>query len=224
MTENERQQAHVFLAPAEPPAVMPYLVALPAGHESDLSRQWPLLLFLHGAGERGTDLARVRGYGPPRRVDQGWDTPFLVVSPQCADGERWQPDLLAALLDEIEATYRVDPAREYITGLSMGGFGAWALALECPDRFAAMIPICGGGDPATVSAISHLPVWAFHGARDDVVPLQRTLDMVEALRAAGGDVRVTVYPDADHDSWTDTYANPEVYTWLLAHQRRDGSG
>jgi hypothetical protein len=124
-------------------------------------------------------------------------------------------ETLAALLEEIEQHYAVDPARIYVTGMSMGGFGTWAFATTYPDRCAAIAPICGGGNPARVGAIRHLPVWAFHGAQDPIVPLRRSAEMVTALRQCGGDVRFTVYPDAGHDAWTETYANPELYAWFL---------
>jgi predicted peptidase len=181
------------------------------------------MLFLHGAGERGDNLARIKVYGPPKLLEGKRDFPFVVASPQCPARERWHPDSLAALLDEIEATYRIDVDRLYVTGLSMGGFGTWALAIAQPRRFAAIAPICGGGKPDEVAAIKHVPVWAFHGARDRIVPLESSTRMVEALRDAGGDVRFTVYPDLGHDSWTPTYANPELYTWLLEHRRPGGT-
>jgi predicted peptidase len=202
---------------------MCYLLYLPEAYTVDPERRWPLMLFLHGAGERGDNLARIKVYGPPKLLESKRDFPFVVVSPQCPARERWRPDLLAALLDEIEATYRIDADRISVTGLSMGGFGAWALAIAQPQRFAAIVPICGGGKPDEVAAIKHVPAWVFHGARDKIVPLESSTMMVEALRAAGGDVRFTVYPELGHDSWTVTYANPELYTWLLEHRRPSGA-
>jgi predicted peptidase len=110
-----------------------------------------------------------------------------------------------------------------VTGLSMGGFGTWQLACEYPQRFAAIAPVCGGGEPGLASRIAHLPVWVFHGAKDTVVPLERSQEMVTALKQAGGEPTLTVYPDAGHDSWSATYANPELYDWFLAHTRRKAS-
>ncbi|GAB4454040.1 MAG: prolyl oligopeptidase family serine peptidase [Anaerolineae bacterium] len=198
-----------------------YLLFLPEGYNAGGARRWPLILFLHGAGERGDDLERVKIHGIPKVVEQRPDFPFVVVSPQCPRPSWWtaEVDALNALLDEVIATHAVDPARVYLTGLSMGGFGTWALAMAHPERFAAIAPICGGGDPHRVTALKDVPTWAFHGAQDEVVPMSETEQMVEALRAAGGDVRATVYPDADHDSWTATYDNPELYDWFLAHTR-----
>ncbi|MHB8973050.1 MAG: carboxylesterase family protein [Pirellulaceae bacterium] len=196
---------------------MNYLLYLPKEYAQ--KDAWPLLLFLHGAGERGDDLDRVKVHGPPKLIAAGKEFPFLVVSPQCPNKQWWQPHELSALLDEIVEKYRVDPARIYVTGLSMGGFGTWSLAGFSPNRFAALVPICGGGDPQTVKRFAHLPVWAFHGAKDSVVPLAASERMVEALKKANGTVKFTVDPEADHDSWTAAYDNPELYTWLLAQQR-----
>lgn len=196
-----------------------YLIYLPDGYENQES--WPLLLFLHGSGERGSDLELVKVHGPPKLISQGQSFPMIVVSPQCPTDERWKPVTLSALLDEIEERYHVDPDRIYVTGLSMGGFGTWALAEFSPERFAAVAPICGGGEKFWARRIGDLPVWAFHGDQDAGVPVERTLQMIEALQEKGGEPRVTIYPGVEHDSWTQTYANPELYEWLLAHRRRD---
>jgi predicted peptidase len=179
----------------------------------------PLILFLHGAGERGDDLSLVRALGIPRRIADGFELPALVLAPQCPSGQRWSPDALAWLLDETERTQAVDSDRICLTGLSMGGGGVWALAMHQPSRFAALAPVCGFGDPSRAAAITHIPVWAFHGARDDVVPLQRTTEMIDALRACGAEPRLTVYLEAGHDSWTETYANPDLYAWLFEQRR-----
>ena len=195
-----------------------YLLALPEGYD-DGDAAWPLVLFLHGAGERGDDLSRVAVHGPPRLVREGHTFPFILVSPQQPEGGWWQADELAALLDEIESTHRVDPDRIYVTGLSMGGFGTWELLQDYPDRFAAAAPVCGGGTPGRICAARDVPIWAFHGGLDDVVPPLRSEEMVRRLERCDGDVRYTLYPEANHDSWTETYANPELYEWLLSHRR-----
>lgn len=196
-----------------------YLLYLPAAYRQNRRQRWPLLLFLHGAGERGSDLTQVKKHGPPKFLDERPDFPFIVVSPQCPAGEWWDTTVLSALLDEIIAKYRVDEDRVYVTGLSMGGFGTWMLASCEPWRFAALVPICGGGNPLLAHKIKHLPIWVFHGAKDPVVPLARSEEMVAALRALGANVRFTVYPDAGHDSWTETYNNPALYDWLLQQRR-----
>jgi predicted peptidase len=196
-----------------------YLLYLPKDYEQQES--WPLLLFLHGAGERGDDIDLVKKHGPPKLIAAGKDFPFIVVSPQCPRGRWWETFELAALLDEIEENYKVDKDRVYVTGLSMGGFGTWALAAYQPERFAAMAPICGGGDPIRARFAAAVPAWVFHGAKDPVVPLERSETMVEALKKARGSVEVkfTIYPEAGHDAWTETYDNPEFYQWLLEHKR-----
>jgi predicted peptidase len=212
------QQPHTFRQSRPHSRELHYLLFLPSTYAVHPQR-WPLMLFLHGAGERGDDLQLVKRHGVAKIVEEQPAFPLLVVSPQCPPTEAWAPEPLLALLDDIEQHYDVDPERLYVTGLSMGGFGTWAVAIAAPDRFAAIAPICGGGDPSRVGVLRHLPVWAFHGARDPIVPLQRTVEMVEALRQCGGNVRFTVYPEAGHDAWTATYANPELYAWFLAHTR-----
>lgn len=194
-----------------------YLLYLPTDYAQKDS--WPLLLFLHGAGERGENLDQVTFHGPPKLIAAGKDFPFIVVSPQCPKDRRWEPFELSALLDEIVEKHKVDRERIYVTGLSMGGFGTWSLAAFSPDRFAALVPICGGGDPMFARRISHVAVWVFHGAKDPTVPLERSEKMVEALKRAKGNVKFTVYPEAGHDSWTDAYNDPELHKWLLQQKR-----
>ncbi|HWB14517.1 MAG TPA: prolyl oligopeptidase family serine peptidase [Pirellulales bacterium] len=195
-----------------------YLLYLPAGYDEKPDQKWPLILFLHGSGERGEELAKVKIHGPPKIVEAKTDFPFVVVSPQ-ARRRRWNPDALKALLDEVLARYRVDPDRVYLTGLSMGGSGTWALAAEYPEYFAAAVPICGHGDPQDARRLKDLPIWVFHGAKDEAVPLGYSEEMVKALEEEGAEVKFTVYPEAEHDSWTETYNNPELYQWLLSHRR-----
>jgi len=184
----------------------------------------PLLLFLHGAGERGEDLEKVKAHGPPKLLASGRPTPcsqFIVVAPQCPTDQYWSVETLLALLDDLERELKVDRSRISVTGLSMGGYGVWALVTSQPRRFAAAVPICGGGSPilARLTPAKEVPVWAFHGACDPVVPLRASEEMVKAWQDQGGDAKLTVYPEAGHDSWTETYANPELYRWLLDHRR-----
>jgi predicted peptidase len=196
-----------------------YLSYVPDGYGKDRSQNWPLLLFLHGAGERGTNLELVKINGPPKLIETGKKFPFVVISPQCPPDTWWVPPALESFIDSIQLRYRIDSARIYVTGLSMGGFGTWELAERHPERYAAVIPICGGGDTSRADHLRNLPVWAFHGAQDDVVPLSRSKDMIDAIKAAGGNPRFTIYPQAGHDSWTETYANDEIYSWLLKQRR-----
>lgn len=195
-----------------------YVVQIPEGYAEDDSR-WPLILFLHGAGQRGTDPARLREEAaPPVIAAEMAGFPFVVVSPLCPEDDWWEPFDIVALLDEVLERYRIDPSRVYLTGLSMGGYGAWETAMRYPDRFAAIAPVCGGGRPLLAARIRHIPAWVFHGAKDPVVPLSESERMVEALRRLGGSVRFTVYPDAEHDSWTATYNNRDLYRWFLEHR------
>ena len=211
------QQAKTFEQEITMTAKLSYLLSLPADYEKSTD-SWPLVLFLHGSGESGSDLNKVKAHGPPKLVETRGPFPFILVSPQ-SPGRSWDPEVLNALVDSLVKEHRVDRDRVYVTGLSMGGFGTWALAAAYPDKFAALAPICGGGNPADARKLARLPIWVFHGAKDSVVPLKRSSQMVDALKAVGGNPQFTVYPDAAHDSWTETYDNPEFYRWLLAKKR-----
>lgn len=199
-----------------------YLLYLPADYESESStKKWPLLIFLHGAGERGSDIAVVKKHGPPKRVAEGTDFPFIVVSPQCPPGGFWNTDHLLELVKQVMKEQSVDPDRVYLTGLSMGGYGSWGLAAKAPEMFAAVAPVCGGGDPKTAPNLKDLPIWVFHGDADRVVPVTASQEMVDAVKAAGGEnIKFTIYEGVGHDSWTETYANEELYTWFLKHKRK----
>ena len=194
-----------------------YLLYLPKDYDQKAS--WPVLLFLHGIGERGDNLELVKKHGPPKLIAGGKQFPFIVVSPQCPNGQWWDSMEVVSLLDEIAKKYKVDQDRIYLTGLSMGGFGTWALAAYQPNRFAAIVPICGGGDPGKAKQIAHIPAWVFHGGKDRTVPIENSKKMVEALKKNGGDPKFTIYPEAGHDSWTQAYATPELYEWLLQQKR-----
>lgn len=190
-------------------------------YQPDEASTWPLVLFLHGMGERGSDTSLVKVHGLPARIEAGEPFPFIMAAPQCPLTATW-PEMvedLNALLDHLLATYRVDPRRVYLTGLSMGGYGTWYLASRYPERFAAIAPICGGGLRWMAERLKNMPIWVFHGDADTVVPISESQKMVDALRTAGSKVRFTVYPGVGHDSWTATYANPELYDWLLTHSR-----
>lgn len=210
-----KQTAQSFSGKYQKDVKLNYLLYLPKEYER--KEKMPLLLFLHGAGERGDDLELVKTHGPAKLVEQGKEFPFVIVSPQCPKNQRWNPTDLIALLDHIIANYKIDEKRIYVTGLSMGGNGTWKLAAEIPNRIAAIIPICGWGDPFAAMMMGKLPAWVFHGAKDVVVPLKSSEEMVEVMKRNGGEIKFTVYPEANHDSWTETYNNPEIYEWLLKH-------
>lgn len=197
-----------------------YLSWLPDGYNADPAKRWPLIVFLHGAGERGNDVAMVAKNGLAKNVAVHNDLPAIVIAPQCPAQEWWLPSALNRMLDEVMLKYRVDPDRVYLTGLSMGGFGTWAWSMTNPERFAALVPVCGGGDPDGAKRLKGLPIWAFHGGQDEVVPLRGSECMVEAVWATGGNARLTIYPDTGHDSWTAAYSEPELYPWLFAQQRQ----
>jgi len=206
-----------FLRHAASCSGYPFLLYLPTSYgRSGLS---PLVLFLHGSGERGNDLDLIRRHGPPRIVDEGGHFPFILLCPQCPKGRTWSAARLGMLLDQVADAWRVDLDQIYVTGLSMGGYGTWRLALRFPNRFAAIAPICGGGSTRLAHRLKDLPAWAFHGALDEHVPLIETENMVRAVEQHGGHVRFTIYPEAGHDAWTKTYRNPELYLWLLDHRR-----
>jgi predicted peptidase len=216
-----------------------YLLFVPKDYQPT-GQKWPLMLFMHGYGECGTDdLDLVKKHGPAKVVESRPDFPFIVISPQCppplaadpnsATAKRdkdsfnliehaWKPEEMIQLIDHTIKELNVDPDRVYVTGLSMGGYGTWRLAATYPDRFAAAVPICGGGEPEKMAtALSKVPIWAFHGEKDPTVPVAESQAMVDAVKQAGGDARLTIYPGVQHNSWTQTYDNPELYTWLLSH-------
>jgi predicted peptidase len=221
------QQAKVFRKTIRKKVALEYLLFLPENYDDD-GEKWPFILFLHGAGERGADLGILKKNGIPKVIEEKAvegkvDFPFIVASPQCPTGAHWQPDALSALLDDLVGRYAIDEERIYLTGLSMGGMGTWALAGEEPKRFAAIAPVCGGGTRYGARRIgeSQLPTWVFHGAKDKVVPLEESQRMVDQIKKYKGKVKFNIYPNAGHDSWTHTYDNPRLYTWFLSHCRRD---
>ncbi|QQS35403.1 MAG: prolyl oligopeptidase family serine peptidase [Ignavibacteriales bacterium] len=214
--QTDKQTVHPFEKEVTIKLSTNYLFFLPENY-SEEGEAFPLVLFLHGAGERGSDIEKVKAHGLPRLISEGKNFPFIVVSPQCPENQFWNTDMLAALLDEIESNYNVDKNRIYVTGLSMGGHGTWSLALQQPERFAAIAPVCGWSNPEKACTLKEIPIWVFHGAKDFVVPVSSSEQMVDKLKECGADVTLTIYPEAGHDSWTETYNNDELYKWLLSH-------
>jgi len=194
-----------------------YLLYLPSDCAD--GRPWPLVVYLHGAGERGSDLAILRRGGLPGLVDRGRHFDFILVSPQCPADSRWEPDRIVKLIEHVSSSFRVDRSRVYLTGYSMGGFGTWSTACFDPDRFAAIVPLAAGGDVVQAGRLVDLPIWAFHGAKDQTVPLQASQAMVDAVRKSGGDVKLTVYPEHGHGICSLTYDNGRLFRWLLAQRR-----
>ena len=201
---------------------MEYLLFLPESYAQSTNQKFPLILFLHGAGERGSDLDSVKRHGIPKIVETNPDFPFIAVSPQCPEDSWWTSELhtINGLIEEVVEKYQVDTSRIYLTGLSMGGFGTWSLASMYPERFAAIAPVCGGGEVRQIlRSLVEMPIWTFHGQKDDVIPFSRSEEIVLALKKNGSSIKFTIYPEAGHDSWTETYDNPELYKWFLKHSR-----
>lgn len=200
-----------------------YWLFLPTDYESQAQAAGaPLLLFLHGAGERGMkpeDIGKVKVHGPPRLLDKAeWakNFPCIALSPQCQNGYAWSPAQLMLLLDHIEKHYKVDKSRVYVTGLSMGGFGTWMCLNESPKRFAAAAPICGGANLDWAGKLPDIPLWVFHGDKDPIVPSALSQTMVEAVKKSGGKkILLTLYEGEGHDSWTRTYNNQMFYDWMF---------
>lgn len=200
-------------------AKLGYWIYLPEDYQAD--KKYPLMLFLHGMGERGENRDLVLFHGPPKLIKAGEKFPFILVSPQLSlDYKRWRVQDLTKLLDHIEKEYAVDADRVYVTGLSMGGMGTWALGIAHPERFAALAPICGGGDASLVGKLKEVPIWTFHGTEDKAVPFSQSQAMVDTLKIAKGNVRFTVYEGVGHNSWEETYNNKELYQWLLEQKRK----
>jgi predicted peptidase len=198
-----------------------YLLYLPENYES--KSEWPLILFLHGAGEVGDDIEIVKSQGLPKKLESTDEIPFVVVSPQCPRNNNWGMlfDVLYELLQSIKKKYKIIEKKVYLTGLSMGGYGTWALSLRYPDEFAALVPICGGvQNKNDVEKLKNIPIWTFHGAKDRDVPIEISQSLVDVLKAYGGNIQFTIYPELGHDSWTKTYNNPDLYDWLLKQERK----
>lgn len=202
-----------------------YLLYIPESYGQDPYAVYPLIVFLHGSRELGADIARVRNAILPARLDQEADFPAIVVSPQ-SPVFAWDSSVPAvgALLDELQSVLSIDPDRVYLTGLSMGAYGAWALAMKNQDRFAAIVSVVGGYyyNAKQLCALKGIPVWVFAGKKDRNVNPKESIAIVEAMRACGADPRFTLYEDADHDrGWQRAYEEPELFPWLL--QQRLGA-
>jgi len=199
-----------------------YLLYLPKSYDASSTKKWPLILFLHGAGERGENVEFVKLWGPPNLVEQK-DFPFIVLAPLCP-GDQWWTDLILPvkkLLDEIILNYRVDLSRIYLTGLSMGGYGTFAMMQNYPQYFAAYAPITGGGNPMAVSRYANVPAWVFSGDQDEVVPLYNSQTMVDSLRAHGADIKLTIHKGLGHWlAWEPAYRDSALFDWFLSKQKK----
>jgi len=201
---------------------IPYLLYLPKDYDAE--KKSDMILFLHGRGESNGPLNLVAKWGPPRFAARGDDLPYLLVSPQCPRDDSWskptQQKRLVELLDHIVKTYSIDEDHIALTGLSMGGYGSWRLAADHPHRFSAVVPVCGGGDPADAAKLKDVPIWVFHGDQDRAVPFSRSVEMVDAIKEAGGEkIRFTSLEHIGHNCWSATYATPELLDWIKSRER-----
>ena len=197
-----------------------YVVYVPRGYTPE--KAWPLILFLHGAGERGDDGLLQTEVGIGRAIRRNADRfPCLVVMPQCPKNVWWDKafDEMETALGQTEKEYSVDPARVYLTGLSMGGYGAWIYGAAHADRFAALVPICGGSHPEDAERLAIIPIWAFHGADDQTVPPAKSREMVDAIKKAKGNIKYTEFPGIGHNSWDAAYDDPNTIKWLLKQRK-----
>jgi predicted peptidase len=192
---------------------------------TDVSKH-PLILSLHGAEEKGDDLTLVRRNGIFPVIESASEPfPCMVVAPQCTGFDYWRPNRLKQLMDHIlqEHGHCIDLERIYCVGYSMGGYATWKMALLCPEMFAAVVPICGGGDWAAlwrdVYKMKHIPTWAFHGMKDISVYAGESSRMVDALKSCGGQAKLTLYSEAGHNCWSQTFQNQDVFQWLLKQRR-----
>jgi len=215
---NNERNIKTFVTDVTIEVELNYLLYLPSDY-SYSKKVYPLVLFLHGAGERGEDINFVEVHGIPKLIKMGKEFPFITIAPQCPF-DRWWSDkvfvkALISLIEKTKTQYNVDDSRIYATGLSMGGYGTLAIAMERPDLFSGIIPICGGGDLNKIGRLEHMPIWLFHGDADTVVPVENSTKIYDALNLINDNVKITIYENVGHDSWTQTYENNDIYEWLL---------
>lgn len=197
------------------------IVNLPKGYESNEEKKYPLILFLHGSGERGDKIESVKRYGIHRYIDER-DIPAIIVSPQCAENSFWDKyiDDLESLIIEMSKEYRIDDNKIYLIGISLGAFAAWNFGMQKPNLFTAIIPIAGGAMlPKFAYRMKDTPVWAFHGAKDKEVLAEESIKAVKALEEAGGNVRLTIVEDAGHELCTTVFERDELYEWLFEQSK-----
>jgi predicted peptidase len=195
-----------------------YLLYLPENYLIS-GKKWPLILYLHGLSEAGSDLKMLKTRGLPKVLDKGVNVPFVVVSPQCPAGEYWLPETLITLLERVVGEHHIDEDRIYLTGISLGGYGVWRTAIDNPGTFAAIAPICSGGIPEGACLIKDLPAWVLHASEDTGVPVSDAEEMVDALKACGGTVRFTIL-EGDQASCDQPYGGQELFDWFLTHRKK----
>jgi len=218
----KKKSSEEFLTIVTPPVSLKYYIYLPNNYNESNSN-FPLVLFLHGAGERGDDLNMVEIHGIPKMINNGEEFPFITVAPQCPAFQWWSEPVyvktLIKLIEEIINNYKIDTKRIYATGLSMGGYGTLAIAKERPDLFSAIIPVCGGMDTTGIRKLKNIPIWLFHGDADEVVPVENSKLIYEILKPLNPDIKITIYEAVNHNSWDITYSNKKIYEWLLDNKK-----
>lgn len=196
-----------------------YLAYVPYAYNKQPTTKWPVIIFLHGLGEIGTNINAIKSHGLPKYLDNEQRMPALVFSPQCNGGGWWNTATLEKFLKQVMTKYNVDPKRVYLTGLSMGGIETWAWAIQDPQSFAAIIPVSANGDPSAVGDLKNIPTWVFHGDQDGTVAYSGDVAMVNALKADGGNVQFTTIKGGYHDIWDAVYTNPALYDWMLKNKQ-----
>jgi predicted peptidase len=203
---------------------MPYRLMKPEGY--DPKKSYPLVVFLHGAGERGKNNENqlVHGVRDFAKAEHRKKYPCFLIAPQCPAGSFWtkkEPErLVLELIPALRKEFSIDARRIYITGLSMGGYGTWDLLARRPELFAAAVPICGGGNPKMAERFAKVPIWAFHGDKDGAVPVASSREMIAAIEKAGGKPKYTEYKGVGHDSWTQTYRDEKMFAWLFEQKKK----
>jgi predicted peptidase len=199
-----------------------FLLYLPEDYTEQDSVDFPLLMFLHGGGESGDDIEMIKTHGPPRMIKEGKNFPFILLAPQNPyERKFWNAHALISLLDSIIVSYKVDTNRIYLSGMSRGGLGTWSTAMQYPNKFAAIAPICGASLTPYARWIKHLPIWIFHGALDNTIPVKESIRIADYLNELGANVKLTIYNDVEHNSWDNAYSDPELYEWLLSHSKKN---
>jgi predicted peptidase len=193
-----------------------YAQSLPLNYDKKAAKL-PVIVFLHGSGERGNDLNKVSIHGPLRLIREGRELPFIIIAPQSPEGQNWDTSRLDKTLNSALKGLNADEKRIYLTGLSRGGLGVWNWTIAQPNKFAAIAPVAGWSNAGGACEIAKVPTWVFHGEKDDVVRIFHSEDMVKQMKNCGGEPLFTRYPEANHDSWTQTYFNQELYDWFLQH-------
>lgn len=215
-------QQKEFQVELKPVLMMQYLLYLPDNYNAEAESEFPLLLFLHGGGESGDNIEMVKTHGPPSMIEEGHSFPFMVLTPQNPHPRKfWNETALISLLDKIQKEYRVDKKQVWLAGLSRGGYGAWRLAIQYPERFAALVAVCGETPDHYAGWLGDMPIWVFHGEEDRTISIRESDEMVAALKKNGNPVRYTKYPNTGHNAWDQAFSNPELYNWLLAQKKKE---